>query len=278
MELLNNSADGDDVVIYTRVNNSDALILLALVADTIARTWNNEIHVYMPYAPYQQADRAFSDGESFSVKTIANILNALPVTSYTVFDAHSDVFPALVRNCHVESNHQFVTSILILLTLKYKQEQSELVILSPDAGAYKKIFKLAEAIGFKGSVETANKYRDTTNGELQVRLSLDDFGGRNILIIDDICIGGRTFTALADELRKRNVGQLFLAVSHGIFSNGLLELGKEFSDIFTTNSRADDYEKMVQEVQEAQIALNAPRLFQLHVSEQMPVNELLSKS
>jgi len=42
-------------------------------------------------------------------------------------------------------------------------------------------------------------------------------------------------------LRERNVGNLYLAVSHGIFSNGFGELAKYFERVFTTNSRSNKY-------------------------------------
>ncbi len=277
MGLLN-SEENIDVMVVTRINSSDDLILLALVVDTIDKTWTNEIHVFIPYMPYQQADRDFGDGECFSLKTISRILNSLPIKSYTVYDPHSDVTPAILNNCFVRDNSDFIKGVLEMIAIKYyggdTGDDETPIILSPDAGAYKKIFKLAEKIGFKGAIETANKYRDTSNGELAIRLSKEDFEGKDILIIDDICIGGRTFLALADELNKRNAGRLFLAVSHGIFSNGLLELGKRFSDIFTTNSRRDEYEDLVAEVQYEQtkgkegIGLNfGNQLFQLHVRE-----------
>lgn len=269
-------ADKEDVIfITTRINNSDDLIFLCLMVDTIAKNWSNKIGVYMPYMPYQQADRDFGIGECFSLKTIANILNSLPVESFNIFDAHSDVSPALLRNCAVIDNTEFINAVFNMINAKYERGtdgyfiNDEMVILSPDAGAYKKIFKLAEKIGFKGAIETANKYRDTSSGELQVRLSCEDFKGKDVLIIDDICIGGRTFNALAEQLKDKNVGNLYLAVSHGIFSAGIDELAGNFKDIFTTNSRRNSYESLTDAYnsKKTEVELQTNGAFQLHVYE-----------
>lgn len=229
--------------IVTRINTSDDLILLFLVIDTIDKSWNNSIDVYMPYMPYQQADRDFGEGECFSLRTICNIFNNLPVRNFIIFDAHSDITPALLKRTTIVDNSAFIQATFNMLgaTNNDWTPDKNLVILSPDAGAYKKIFKLCEKLGFKGEIENANKYRDTTDGSLKIRLSREDFGGKDILIIDDICIGGRTFIDLANSLNDRSVGRLYLAVSHGIFSNGTQELGKYFQTIFTTNSRSNDY-------------------------------------
>jgi len=67
----------------------------------------------------------------------------------------------------------------------------------------------------------------------------DDLTGKNCLIVDDICDGGGTFMGLAEKLQEKQAGHLFLAVSHGIFSQGLSELQKHFKQIFCTNSIRD---------------------------------------
>jgi ribose-phosphate pyrophosphokinase len=40
-------------------------------------------------------------------------------------------------------------------------------------------------------------------------------------------------------LKKKNAGDLYLAVSHGIFSKGFDDLCKHFKGIYTTNSFKD---------------------------------------
>lgn len=232
-------------VINTRLNTSDDIMFLILMVDTLKKTWGDDtdlplhITVYIPYMPYQQADRDFSVGECFSLKTITTILNSLPINKFIVYDSHSDVTPALLKNCTVRDNHSYIESIV----KKTPKGEENLVLLSPDAGAYKKIFKLADAIQFKGEVASANKSRSISTGNIDsVEISKQDFEGRDVLIVDDICIGGRTFIELAKKLRERNAGDLYLAISHGIFSNGFVELAKYFTGVYTTNSRRDTYD------------------------------------
>lgn len=238
-----------------RLNSSDDIMLLAIALDTIAKDYDNLVRVFIPYMPYQQADRDFSEGESFSLITMVKMLDVMPFHSVAIFDPHSDVTPALLSmngSVSVIDNQEYIKSAIASLTSfknndAYEEDEHhwnahrDLVILAPDAGAYKKIFKLTEAIGFKGRVEVANKYRNTEDGTIQVRLSVDDFEGKDVLIIDDICVGGRTFVELAKLLVQRNTGNLHLAVSHGIFSNGFEDLEHYFQNIYTTNSIKDDY-------------------------------------
>lgn len=255
--ILNESASGI-VQISTRLNSSDDIIFLVIVAETLHKDWPNlEIQVAFPYMPYMQADRDFSKGECFSLRTIATILNALPVKSYIIFDSHSDVAPALLKNCVNMNNHTYVKWIV-------EQLPADLVLLSPDAGAYKKIYKLADSIKFKGEVASANKSRSISTGNIDsIELSKQDFEGKPVLIVDDICIGGRTFIELAKKLKERNVGDLYLAVSHGIFSNGLNELSKYFTGVFTTNGRKDHYLDEKATIEDDEKADNFIKVYQI---------------
>lgn len=248
-----------NVEIIARVNNSDEFMLLLLVIDTLKKDKEDiNIQVFFPYMPYQQADMDFSVGESFSLQTIVTVLKSLGVNRFKVFDPHSAVTPALLKNCTVVDNSKFIKEVLWDIVLKNSIKEEDFVILSPDAGAYKKIGKLASKIEFKGEIVSANKSRNISAGNIEsLELSKQDFQGKDVLIIDDICVGGRTFVELAKKLREKNVGKLYLAISHGIFSNGLKELSLYFDGVYVTDSR-DDYFKNV-----AFIKQNSPEISKL---------------
>lgn len=83
-------------------------------------------------------------------------------------------------------------------------------------------------------------------------LDRDDYEGKDILIIDDICVYGGTFKGLAKLLKERNCGKLYLAVSHMTVQNlGEDPVTNYFDKVFTTNSKyehydvADDYDATV---------------------------------
>ena len=232
----------DNIKIISRVTSSDELVLLMLVVDTLRKDeTSGTIEVFLPYMPYQQADRDFSYGECFSLKTITNLLNTLEVDKYVIFDPHSDVSPALLKNCKVIDNSEYINNVLCdIRLLKEGSLEDNLCIISPDAGAYKKIGKLCSKLNWNGELVAANKFRSILTGNIEsIELSTDDFKGKDVLIIDDICVGGRTFISLAQKLRERNCGNVYLAISHGVFSNGFAELGVHIDKIYTTNSFKD---------------------------------------
>jgi len=101
-----------------------------------------------------------------------------------------------------------------------------------------------DKIGWKGETFSASKYRFILNGKTKLSQIIDreDFGGKDILIIDDISVYGGTFKGLSKLLRERNCGKLYLAVSHMTVQNlGEDPVTNYFDKVFTTNSKFDDY-------------------------------------
>jgi ribose-phosphate pyrophosphokinase len=219
------------VTITHRLNSFNDLGLLCITVDALRRMDVKIIDLFIPYFPAARQDRVMIKGESLSVKVYADIINTLQLNKVYVFDAHSEVTPALVNNCEVIPNHTFIQEVLKIIGENVK-------LISPDGGALKKIYKVSEFLGGVDVVE-CSKSRDVKTGKLSgFKVYEDDLNGTDCLIVDDICDGGGTFIGLAEELKKKNAGKLYLAVSHGIFNKGF-EVLNCFDGIFTTNSVKD---------------------------------------
>lgn len=236
VRILTSFSENDKVCIHTRLNTSDDLMLLCLAADALRHMCVDHIEAFIPYMPYARQDRVMVPGEPLSIKVIAGIINNLKLNKVTVFDAHSDVSVALLDNCSNLSNAGMINYFLKQTDLK------EFVLVSPDLGAYKKVDKLAQKIGYKGEIATGIKVRDLSTGKIiKSDVLCNDLKGRSCLVVDDICDGGRTFIELASALKEKNAGDLYLMVSHGIFShdaiNNLQQAG--YKKVCSSNSIAD---------------------------------------
>lgn len=219
----------EPVTITQRINSFNDLGLICITVDALKRMGVKEINLFIPYFPAARQDRVMVPGEPLSVKVYADIINAMTLASVTVFDPHSEVTPALLNNCVTVSNHQFIKEVISKIGTEVK-------LISPDGGALKKIYKVSEFLGGAAVVE-CSKSRDVKTGKLSgFKVYCDDLAGADCLIVDDICDGGGTFIGLAEALKAKNAGKLYLAISHGIFSKGFDELGKYFEQIFTTDS------------------------------------------
>ena len=116
--------------------------------------------------------------------------------------------------------------------------------MSTDAGGFKPLMKLADKLNWKGETESASKSRKYDGGKSKLVQKIDrhDFEGKDILLIDDMSIGGGTFKGLSKMLKERNCGKLYLAVSHITIENlGTDPVTNYFDKVFTTNSKGFEY-------------------------------------
>jgi ribose-phosphate pyrophosphokinase len=197
--------EGEAVRIVTRLNSSDELMNLCLTVDALRHMQCGRIELFMPYIPYARQDRVMVPGEPLSIKVFASILNSLQLNKVIVFDAHSDVSVALINNCENTLNHKMVEHFISQLKLK------DYTLVSPDLGAYKKIDKLASKLNYKGDIVTGIKIRDLATGQIiKSDVNTENLKGKDCLIVDDICDGGRTFIEIAAALKEKNAGNLYL--------------------------------------------------------------------
>lgn len=228
------------VTIKSRFNSFRDLELIICATKALRRLGVKEIHLYIPYLLGARSDRQFQEGgTSYLVDIVAPIINAQKYESVTVIDVHSDVASACINNLIVLGNLQLVNSATL---------SSEYSLVSPDAGALKKIYSVAKGVNYKGDIITASKHREIETGKIlstEVPMSegyLHLYKHKDFIIIDDICDGGRTFIELAKAIKSKMVahkGKIYLIVTHGIFSSGLKELCEHFDGIYTTNSIMD---------------------------------------
>lgn len=195
------------------VLSSDNLMELLQLNDALIRAGYKEIHLVMPYCAYSRQDRVCNYGESFSLKVFTQLINSCNFASVTTWDNHSDVSTALINNC---------TNIHVKDLIEPVSNNEYDYLVSPDAGANKKVFTLSQSI--KIPMIRADKIRDTATGNIidtQVYTTKEQIEGKRLLIVDDICAGGRTFKELAQKLKSIANCNIDLYVTHGFFNNSV---------------------------------------------------------
>lgn len=241
----------DPVKIVTRLNSfKDVELLICAVAAIRNITPNKEITLVAPYFLGARSDRKFQDGGvNYLKQVICPIINSLNFSKVTTLDPHSDVLEACLNNFEKVNNFTLVDEALSYLISD--DEEDQIVLVSPDAGAYKKVFDVAKFMKIE-KIITATKVRDLKTGEI-IRTEipvLDQHNKLKYVIVDDICDGGRTFVELAKAIKAgRPTAEVYLIVTHGIFSAGFEHLRNVIDGIFTTNSYQDiaeqDYVRQV---------------------------------
>lgn len=221
------------------------LMLIVLVNDAARRIGFNDIELVLPYFPGARQDRVCNPGEALTVKVFANIINSCKFSKVSIYSPHSEVTPAVIDNCEViDLDPQFLSNIITLNrydTIPYFTVN----IVCPDAGAGKRVSKLAKHLAKKFSNLTVNlirceKVRDVVTGELkEFFVQADDLGHFPTIICDDIVAYGGTFKGLGEVLRKKNAGDLILFTSHADCVEGVDAMTAYFDQFYTSNSKKD---------------------------------------
>lgn len=206
--------------IYYRWTGDASLILLLNITNALRLMGATTIRLFCPYFPGVRSDRvgAKNMGEALSSKVYAEVVNTQRYEEVIIFDPHSDVTPAVLERVRVVSNYDFVANAL-------RSRTGDYFLISPDAGANKKVEGLAEFLtatleNKPTSVIRADKKRDMSTGKLVpgqciIYAAPDQLKGKACVIVDDICSKGGTFMALAKELKATHgVGDITLVVSH----------------------------------------------------------------
>ena len=229
------------VSITSRLNSfRDLEVIIAANQALREYSYVENVKLNVPYFLGARSDRKFESGTSNYLKTvICPIINIQNFSRVTVLDPHSDVLEACLNNYHKHNNHRLVKDALTKIDNK-QGAQSRICLVSPDAGAYKKIFDVAKEFNIDNII-TATKVRDLKTGKiLHTEVPLQEamwYKDVKFVIVDDICDGGRTFIEIAKAIREKiPYAEIYLIVTHGIFSSGFESLGEYFEQIYTTNS------------------------------------------
>lgn len=222
----------EEVIIEERINSYEDLFYVRSLASILNMKRVAYTGLFIPCLFGQRSDRKFSDGQSYDLKLIAEVINACGFDRVVIFDPHSDVALAVINNSYKLSSEHCVKKTLD--ELYPKGEVEDVVLVSPDAGAYKKVFEYGEH--FKLPVVAAVKHRDK-DGKIDLQF-IGDVQGKDCLIVDDLLDGGYTFHLLGEKLKQQGAKKVYLYISHAYFNKGV-DFTEHIDHFFCTNSVKD---------------------------------------
>lgn len=243
---------GQTLDITFRFNNYEEFRHLRQLCEVLEHRNCTNTVITIPNFLGAQADRRFNENESSDLYQMVSDLNSYESIHFNLFHPHNpDVMEALFDRLTIIDNSKFIEHVLSLIKKDRSDNgfwdsywpETNLILCSSDAGGFKPLMKLCDKIGWRGKTASCSKYRhwDGEKSVLMQQAPSDDFYGKDILIVDDICVYGGTFVGLARLLKEKNVGKLYLAVSHMTVPNPNPELFSLYDKVFTTDSKGFEY-------------------------------------
>lgn len=221
---------GEVAYIHASIESSDETMVLLLLKDILNNVGYEKTILYLLYCPYARQDRVVpcvSGNQSLSAKVFANIINVANFSEVVLYDPHSTVISALIDRCTVFDTKNFKD---------FSVYGENICVLSPDVGAIKRSGSISEML--EAPFSFAIKSRNPSNGNIEISMIVDggNLTNKDVLVIDDICDGGATFTQLAKEAKKFEPKSMNLIVTNGIFSKGIEPLLEYYDTISCYNS------------------------------------------
>lgn len=194
---------------------------------------NIPANLIMKYLPYARQDKEVSNESTFGLITFSRLLNSLNFKEVVAIDPHSEAPYELIKN---------FTSINPNVALEVATQLTEADLYCyPDKGAVTKYTKM-----YYHPYVYGKKIRNQSTGAIESLKLEGDVKGKRVLIVDDICDGGGTFSWMASLLYDSGAKEVNLFVSHGIFSKGLKPLKEaKIERIFTKEGEVSEYQKHI---------------------------------
>lgn len=228
--IVKGIAAGDDVKVICSLTDSLKMMHLLQTANALDHLSARKKVLVIPYLMAARYDRLMQEGDSFDLEVVSGLINSCGFEKVLLWDVHSEVATKLIRNSINIKNKHMVE----------QYQQPEAVLICPDGGAAKKVNEYFQWNANLKDIVFCNKKRELSTGRLTLEVAEPEkCANRNCVIIDDICDGGATFLAIADQIRPKH---LTLIVSHGIFSKGFGALEKKFDEIIVSDSYGHIYD------------------------------------
>lgn len=242
IQLKESVLDEDVIVVQSTSTPVDSHYMeLFFLIDAVRRNGGKDITVVMPYMGYQRQDHLFRDGEAVSLEVIIRMLEAQNVKEIITFDLHSIKIPELFT---IPIRH---LSALPLFVEKIRQniwDDKDSFLVSPDRGGIRRV-KIISGLLKNMSFVSMKKERDLHTGHVSV-LGIEGRIRQRALIIDDMISSGKTIIKAAEALKERGVREVFVFVTHPVFSDDAPRLLQEsvVDKVFVTDSvELPDYKK-----------------------------------
>lgn len=203
------------------------------------------ITVIMPLL-YGSRQHRRSYRESLDCAYALQELQSMGVENIITFDAHdprvSNAVPLMGMD-NVMPTYQVLKSMFQAIE-GFKPNRDNFMVISPDEGAINRNMYYASVLGVNlGMFYKRRDYSRIVNGRNPIvahEYLGESVQGKDVFIADDIISSGESMLDIAYELKKRGANRIFCYATYAIYTGGLAEFDKAYSEgiisgVFGTN-------------------------------------------
>ena len=209
--VFNESVRGDMVfLIQSTFSPTENLMELLLMIDAAKRASAYKVVPVIPYYGYARQDRKDKPRVAIGSKLIANMLVAAGADRVITMDLHA---PQIQGYFDIPVDHLDSSAIFIPYIENLKLEN--LTFAAPDVGSANRIREIASY--FNAEMVICDKHRKRAN-EIASMVVIGEVGGRDVVLIDDICDTGGTLVKAAGLLKDKGARSVRALCTHPVMS------------------------------------------------------------
>jgi len=210
------------------VNSS--IMELLLLLDAVKRSSASRITAVIPYYGYGRQDRKDQPRVPISAKLIADILTVAGANRILTMDLHAGPIQGFFD---IPVDHLY--AMPVLLEYIKKQQLSDMVIVSPDAGGVERARAFAKRLN--SSLAIIDKRRESPN-QAEVMNIIGNVKGMNALLFDDMIDTAGTIVQTAQTCLDNGALSVWAGCTHAVLSGPALKRieGSCLREVVVTNT------------------------------------------
>jgi ribose-phosphate pyrophosphokinase len=211
---INENVRGNDVFIVQSTSTpvDKNLMELLIMVDAMKRASAKRITAVIPYYGYARQDRKTASRVPITSKLVADLITTAGVHRVLSMDLHAGQIQGFFN---IPVDHLYAVPIFVEYIKEKGYAPSEIVVVSPDAGAVERARAFAKHLG--ANLAIIDKRRVEAN-VAEIMNVIGDVKNKIAIMYDDMIDTAGTITQGADALNNNGASEIIAMATHGVLS------------------------------------------------------------
>jgi ribose-phosphate pyrophosphokinase len=211
---INENVRGCDIFLIQSTSNpvDKNLMELLIMIDAMKRASANRITAVIPYYGYARQDRKTASRVPITAKLVADIITTAGANRVLSMDLHAGQIQGFFN---IPVDHLYAAPVLLEYIKEKKYNPSDIVVVSPDAGAVERSRAFAKHLG--ANLAIIDKRRVKAN-VAEIMNVIGDVKNKTAIMLDDMIDTAGTITQGADALSNNGAREVIAMATHGVLS------------------------------------------------------------
>ena len=216
---INENVRGCDIFLMQSTSNpvDKNLMELLIMIDAMKRASANRITAVVPYYGYARQDRKTASRVPITAKLVADIVTTAGADRVLSMDLHAGQIQGFFN---IPVDHLYAAPVLLEYIKEKKYEPTDIVVVSPDAGAVERSRSFAKHLG--ANLAIIDKRRIKAN-VAEIMNVIGDVKNKIAIMLDDMIDTAGTITQGAAALSDNGASDVIAMATHGVLSGEAMD-------------------------------------------------------